>query len=107
VVVVAAAGGGGGGSAGGGGGGSGSGGDGGGGGGGVVAGARVVGRWARCPAGFLFLFCEILSAESHLRSRHMCVERIWRGSRQRSLCRLAPPSGLCRELPLGRGSAER
>jgi hypothetical protein len=57
---------------------------------------------------YFFLVCEILSAESHLCSQHMCTERIWRGSRQRSLfAGWVLPSGLCRELPLGRGSAER
>jgi hypothetical protein len=50
----------------------------------------------------VFLVCEILSAESHLCSRHMYAERIWRGSRQRSLCRLGAA-----EWPLPRTSSRQ
>jgi hypothetical protein len=67
----------------------------------VVVAAVVVWWPAGSPAAwrvFFFLFCEILSAESHLCSRHMCAERMWRGSRQRNLCRLAAA-----EWPLPRG----
>jgi hypothetical protein len=73
----------------------------------VVAGARVAGWWARCPAGFLFYFVKF-SLPRAICALGTCAPRgsgvaLGKGA----FAGWPPPSGLCRELPLSRGSAER
>jgi hypothetical protein len=65
----------------------------------VVAGARVAGRWARCPAGFLFFYFVKFSLPRAICALSTCAPRgsgvaLGKGA----FAGWPPPSGLCREV---------